>query len=130
MDQCTNCTVKGDIKKCLQTRCGYHELWMVIKIKEITHFRFTDIGKHESQQPDPPKTKPLRFEIKKFLGVDFLVWDIGRCRRASTCEVAMWKLLQHPGPPTTERCEYCGSEPGGSHLTGCPNGVPNLYPSE
>ena len=29
MDQCTHCTVKGDIKTCMKTTCSQHESWMV-----------------------------------------------------------------------------------------------------
>lgn len=29
MDQCTHCTVRGDIATCTTTTCGYHEMWLV-----------------------------------------------------------------------------------------------------
>jgi hypothetical protein len=33
LDQCQNCTSKGDLEKCLSTRCSYHDLWMVKELK-------------------------------------------------------------------------------------------------
>ena len=35
MDQCTHCTVKGNMEKCLKTECNYHDLWMVKEIKRL-----------------------------------------------------------------------------------------------
>lgn len=32
MDQCKHCTYRGDLKKCLDTPCSYHELWMVKEV--------------------------------------------------------------------------------------------------
>ncbi len=34
MDQCRNCTVRGDLPRCLETECSYHELWMVLELKK------------------------------------------------------------------------------------------------
>jgi len=41
-DQCKNCTVKGDVKKCLATECHQHENWMakqqrakIAELKEV-----------------------------------------------------------------------------------------------
>jgi len=33
MDQCTHCTVKGDIAKCEKTECSIHETWYVQTLK-------------------------------------------------------------------------------------------------
>ena len=35
MDQCTHCTVKGDLAACMSTPCGYHDLWIVGELREI-----------------------------------------------------------------------------------------------
>lgn len=35
MDQCTHCTVRGDIVTCSKTPCGHHELWMVGELREL-----------------------------------------------------------------------------------------------
>ena len=37
MDQCTHCIAKGDIEKCMATRCNYHELWMVKQLNSKLH---------------------------------------------------------------------------------------------
>ncbi len=29
MDQCSYCTVKDDLQKCLKTECSVHERWLV-----------------------------------------------------------------------------------------------------
>lgn len=36
MDQCTRCTMRGNIKGCLETPCNQHESWMVIQLKNET----------------------------------------------------------------------------------------------
>jgi len=28
-DECKNCSVRGDLKKCMETKCGIHESWFV-----------------------------------------------------------------------------------------------------
>lgn len=33
-DQCKNCTVRGDIKTCLQTSCFHHENWIAEQHRE------------------------------------------------------------------------------------------------
>ena len=35
MDPCKHCTVRGNLSKCLETKCNYHDLWMVKEIKRI-----------------------------------------------------------------------------------------------
>ena len=34
MDQCKNCTCKGDLDKCMATECSYHELWLIKALRE------------------------------------------------------------------------------------------------
>ena len=34
MDQCTHCTVKGNIGRCLETTCSIHESWLVKEIQK------------------------------------------------------------------------------------------------
>ena len=34
MDQCTHCTLKGDIKTCCETPCYQHESWMVGELRK------------------------------------------------------------------------------------------------
>lgn len=33
MDQCKNCTMRGNLKGCLDTTCSQHESWMVLQLK-------------------------------------------------------------------------------------------------
>jgi len=33
MDQCFHCTARGNLRKCLLTKCTYHDLWMVEELK-------------------------------------------------------------------------------------------------
>jgi hypothetical protein len=33
-DQCKHCTVRGDIKNCLQTQCFHHENWIAEQHRE------------------------------------------------------------------------------------------------
>lgn len=33
MDQCTHCTMRGNLKGCLETTCNQHESWMVRQLK-------------------------------------------------------------------------------------------------
>ena len=33
MDQCTHCTMRGDLYGCLRTKCNQHESWMVGELK-------------------------------------------------------------------------------------------------
>ena len=51
MDQCKHCICRGDIIKCLETSCSYHELWMVNEIKKITNFRSLAISKRIAAEP-------------------------------------------------------------------------------
>lgn len=34
MDQCQNCTAKGDFKKCKEATCSYHELWFTKQLEK------------------------------------------------------------------------------------------------
>lgn len=34
MDECKHCTVRGDLQKCLETKCNHHESWMVKELKK------------------------------------------------------------------------------------------------
>lgn len=33
MDQCKNCTMRGNLKGCLETACNQHESWMALQLK-------------------------------------------------------------------------------------------------
>jgi hypothetical protein len=33
MDQCKNCTVRGNLKECENTDCGHHDNWYVLELK-------------------------------------------------------------------------------------------------
>ena len=35
MDQCTNCTMRGNLQGCLATKCNQHENWMVRELRQI-----------------------------------------------------------------------------------------------
>jgi len=35
MDQCTHCTLRGDLEGCLRTPCQQHDSWMVQQIKAL-----------------------------------------------------------------------------------------------
>ncbi len=36
MDQCTHCTIKGDIEQCELTECSIHETWYVKALKDVS----------------------------------------------------------------------------------------------
>ena len=33
MDQCTHCTLKGNLEACEKVKCGHHDLWYVSALK-------------------------------------------------------------------------------------------------
>ena len=35
MDQCTHCTMRGNLQGCLATKCNQHESWMVGELRQI-----------------------------------------------------------------------------------------------
>ena len=40
MDQCTHCTVRGDMEQCLKTTCNIHESWHVQQLSaEVERLR-------------------------------------------------------------------------------------------
>jgi hypothetical protein len=45
MDQCMNCTVRGNIDACIKTPCSQHESWYVqtLKTQQRTWVGLTDI---------------------------------------------------------------------------------------
>jgi hypothetical protein len=42
MDQCTHCTLKGDLKGCLRATCSYHDLWIVKEIRKVIEGRLLE----------------------------------------------------------------------------------------
>lgn len=35
MDQCTHCTMRGNLNGCLATKCNQHESWMIGELKYV-----------------------------------------------------------------------------------------------
>ena len=35
MDQCTHCTMRGNLQGCMATKCNLHESWMVGELRQI-----------------------------------------------------------------------------------------------
>lgn len=58
MDQCKHCIVRGDLDKCLETSCSYHELWftneLISKFKELFETAETTNTWINNHFSDPP----------------------------------------------------------------------------
>ena len=65
MDQCTHCTLKGNLEECEKVECGHHELWYVSALKAKEHFN------NNTQQVQPKIAQQIMLSYKELFGNDF-----------------------------------------------------------